>query len=151
MRDGTRMSRREAARGRVLEVVGKALDRHIPLDESKPVRDETFWGWEELGDEFDREVTAAFMEELAGLSAGAALGEPGCCPFCTSGNTKWLNEQGQRERQSKHGPVVLPRQVARCRSCGRSLSPSGAAVVAGPAGGPDAGGAGGPGVGGAAL
>lgn len=153
MSDGTRMSEREAARRRVLEVVGKALDKHIPLDESKPVKDGKFWEWEELGDAFDRQVTAAFMEELAGLSAGAALGEPGCCPFCVSENTKWLDEQGQRERQSKHGPLVLPRQVARCRSCGRTFSPSGAAVVVGPAGGPDAtgGGTGEPGVGGTTL
>ena len=142
MIDRTRKSAREEARQRVMEVVGRALDKYIPADESQPVKDGKFWEWEELADLFDREVTATFLEELAGLSAVAALTDPGPCPFCHSENTKWLEEQGQRERRSKHGPVVVSRQMARCRPCGRTFSPSGATMGIGPAGGSDAAGGG---------
>jgi hypothetical protein len=119
-------------------VLEKALDKYIPADEKQPMKDGKFWEWEDLADEFDREVTGAFLEELAACSATANLAEPGGCPHCGSFNTRWLQEEGQRERRSKHGPVVLPRQVARCRRCGRTFSPSGAAVGVGRAGGTDA-------------
>ena len=147
MAEATRMSRRQQARERLMAVLEKALDMYIPADESRPMTDGKFWEWEDMADAFDREVTGAFLEELAGCSATAQLAEPGGCPHCGSFNTKWLAEAGQRERRSKHGPLVLPRQVARCRRCGRSFSPSGAAVGSGPAGGVDAagGGAGEPG------
>lgn len=118
-------SKREAARGRIMAVVQAALDRHIPLDTRRGVKDGTFWEWEDLADAFDREVTPVFLEELAKLSGQADLAVPGPCPFCESSNTKWLNDQAQRERRSKHGVVVVPRQNARCRSCGRSFSPAG--------------------------
>lgn len=153
MIDSTGKSEREAARERVMAVVRGALDNYIPSDEGKPVKDGKFWEWEELADAFDREVTAAFIEELAGLSKGAELLEPGPCPFCGSENTKWLEEEGKRERRSKHGTVVLPRQVARCRPCGRTFSPSGTKMGLGPAGAVDTagGGAGESGVGAAAV
>lgn len=146
MTETTRMSEREAARRRLTAVFEKALDKYVPADGSQPVKDGKFWEWEEMADGFDREVTGAFLEELARLSSSAALAEPGPCPHCGSPNTKWLEEQGQRERRSKHGEVVLPRQVARCRPCGRTFSPSGAALGFGCGGDPDAqgGGAGGP-------
>lgn len=149
MAEATRMSRRQQARARLMAVLEEALDKYIPADESQPMKDGKFWEWEDLADDFDREVTGAFVEELAACSAGAALAEPGGCPHCGSFNTKWLAEEGQRERRSKHGPVVLPRQVARCRPCGRTFSPSGAALGVGCGGGIDAtgGGAGNPGVG----
>lgn len=135
---------RQEARERLDQVYQGLRDRYIPADEGQPVKDGKFWEWEEMADQFERELTAAFLEELAGLSSQAELAEPGVCPFCRSSNTKWLQEEGQRERQSKHGAVVLPRQVARCRSCDRSFSPSGAALGSGPAGGidPPGGGAG---------
>ena len=153
MCDTTGKSDRESARQRVLAVARAALDRYIPADAKQPVKDGKFWEWEEMADAFDREVTAALLEELAGLSQGAALADPGPCPFCGSANTKWLDEQGKRERQSKHGTVVLPRQVARCRPCGRSFSPSRAKLGLGRGGGGDAagGGAGVPGVGAASV
>src|ERR1039458_2705530 len=80
----TGMLNREAARERVLAVVRAALDKYIPADPNQPVKDGKFWEWEELADAFDREVTAAFIEELAGLSAGASLAKPCVCPFCGS-------------------------------------------------------------------
>ena len=142
MCDRTRKSAREAARERVMAVVCGALDKYIPADPDQPVKDGKFWEWEEMADAFDREVTAALIEELAGLSKGAKLADPGPCPFCSSENTKWLDEEGKRERQSKHGTVVLPRQVARCRPCGRSFSPSGAKLGLGSQGPCDAAGGG---------
>lgn len=125
-------STRQEARERLDEVYQKLRDKFFPADESRPVKEGKFWEWEEMADEFDREMTAAILEELAGQSAHAALAEPGPCPFCQSANTKWLEDTGQQERRSKHGAVVLPRQVARCRPCGRSFSPSGATLASGP-------------------
>ena len=116
---------RQEARDHVMTRVKGLLDRMIPEDASQPVKDGIFWEWEEMADEFDRETTAALMEALAGLSGQAQLKNPGSCPACGCLRTRWLDEDRQAERQSKHGVVVLPRQVARCRSCGRSFSPSG--------------------------
>jgi hypothetical protein len=142
MVDRTGTSARAAARSRVMDVVRAALDKYIPADVNQPMPDGKFWEWEQMADAFDREVTAAFLEELAGVSQDASLVDPGNCPFCGSVNTKWLEEAGKRERQSKHGVVVLPRQTARCRPCGRSFSPPGATLGLGSAGASDAGGGG---------
>jgi hypothetical protein len=133
---------RQEARDHVLTKVKKLLDRMIPEDESQPVKDGLFWEWEEMGDAFDREATASLMEALAGLSGKAKLEVPGPCPACGSKKVRWLDASKQQERQSKHGVVVLPRQVARCRSCGRSFSPSGAGLGSGRADASDAAGAG---------
>ena len=132
------ISTRQEARDHVFTRVKALLDRMIPEDESKAVKDGLFWEWEEMGDEFDREVTASLMEALAGLSGQAKLDHPGACPACGCQRTRWLDQDKQQERRSKHGVVVLPRQVARCRSCGRSFSPSGKALEPGSSGGPDA-------------
>lgn len=135
---------RQEARAHVLGTVQALLDRMIPEDEKQPVKDGVFWEWEVMADEFDREATASLMEALAGLSGQAKLDHPGACPKCRCLRTRWLDQNKQRERQSKHGVVVLPRQVARCRSCGRSFSPSGTVLeppgpsVSDPAGGREA-------------
>ena len=112
---------RQEARERLDQVYGQLKDRLVPLDENQPVKDGNFWEWEELADEFDRDMTGALMEVLSGLSSKATLEEPGVCPHCGKGDARWLEEEGQRERQSNHGNVVISRQVARCRSCGRSV------------------------------
>jgi len=135
------MSRQEA-RERVLATFKKMLDKHIPEDEKMPVKDGKFWEWEDMADEFDREVTGAFIESLAALSGEAKVDHPGTCPFCGCKRVRWLEKSKQQERQSKHGVVVLPRQVARCRSCGRSFSPSGGGMGSGRADASDAAGAG---------
>ena len=124
-------SSRQESRERLDGVYQKLRDKYFPADASQPMKDGKFWEWEQIADDFDREMTAAILEELARQSQHAALPEPGPCPYCQSTNTKWLEEQGQQERQSKHGAVVLPRQVARCRSCDRSFSPSGAPLAVG--------------------
>lgn len=111
-------------------------EKYVP-SESPPFEEGEFAQWEQKVDEFQRELMPKLLEILACLSPQACLEEPGHCPHCGSANTKWLEEAKQRERQSKHGKVVLPRQVARCRPCGRSFSPSGAALEAGSPGGPD--------------
>ena len=59
---------RQEARERVMATVKKLLDKHIPEDEKLPVKDGKFWEWEDMADEFDREVTGAFVESLAELS-----------------------------------------------------------------------------------
>ena len=126
------------AREKMMELCQDLMDRYIPEDESQPVEDGSFVEWEEMADEFEREITGGFLEVLAQLSEAAAMAKPGLCPHCQSGNVKWLDSGGQRERQSEHGPVVVPRQVARCRSCDRSFSPSGSGVGHGLAGQPNA-------------
>lgn len=119
---------RQEVRDRILAVMRGALDKYVPLDPNKPIKDGLFYEWEELADEFDREVTGAFVESLCDLSEHAALAHPGACPYCHSGQVRWLRADGQQERRSNHGLVVLPRQTAQCRSCGRSFSPSRAGV-----------------------
>ena len=111
-------------------------EKYVPA-EAPPAKDGEFAEWEQKVDEFQRELMPKLLEILACLSPSASLEEPGHCPHCGSGNTKWLEETRQRERQSKHGKVVLPRQVARCRSCDRSFSPSGVLLGSGSQGGPD--------------
>src|ERR1035437_3184057 len=69
-----------------------------------------FWEWEDQADALDRELTGGFLEILGQLSGQAKLEDPGACPFCGSKRVRWLDVEGQRERRSKHGEVVLPRQ-----------------------------------------
>jgi hypothetical protein len=147
------LTTRQEARDHVLTKVKKLLDQMIPEDESQPVKDGVFWEWEEMADAFDREATASLVEALAGLSAKAKLEQPGACPACGSARVRWLDASKQQERQSKHGVVVVPRQVAQCRSCGRSFSPSGGTLETRSQGASDAagGGTGEPGSGAVAL
>lgn len=129
---------RQEARAKFDELCRRVRDKYLPADGSQPVAEGKFWEWEDQADAVDRELTAGFLELLGQLSGQAQLADPGACPFCGSPRVRWLHAEGQRERRSKHGAVVLPRQVAQCRSCDRSFSPSGAALGSGPAGGADA-------------
>ncbi len=122
------MITRTEARERVRQVFEAALERHIPSDESQPVRGDLFREWEDQADVVCREVGGSFLETLAQLHDQARVETPGTCPHCGSGSTRFLEAAGEQERQSAHGPVTLPRQRARCRSCGRSFSPSGAGL-----------------------
>lgn len=125
------MMSREEGRAELLGFARKLAEKYLPEDESQPVKDGKFWEWEELADEFEREMIGRFLEVMAQVSETAELAHPGACPHCHSPQVRWLDPGGQRERQSKHGPVVLPRQRAQCRSCGRSFSPSGPGVGSG--------------------
>jgi hypothetical protein len=128
---------RQEARSKFDDLCRQVRDKYLPEDLGKGVAEGKFWEWEDQADALDRELTGAFLEILGQLSGGAKLEDPGSCPFCQSVHVRWLDPAGQRERRSKHGAVVLPRQVAQCRSCDRSFSPSGAGVGSGRAGGPD--------------
>ena len=144
---------REEARAELRKVFEASLDQYLPADPSQPVKDGLFYEWEDPADEFDRRVTGKFVEVLANVSGQAQQAHPGVCPHCQSATTRWLDPAAQRERQSKHGAVVLPRQRAQCRSCGRSFSPAGDRLELGLPGGADAAGGrtGGPGSGPAVL
>ena len=149
---GALISRGEA-RARMREIFEATLERHIPSDPEQAVRGDKFREWEAQADVVCREVGGAFLETLAQLHGQARVDTPGACPHCGSDSTRFLDVEGQQERQSNHGPVVLPRQRARCRSCGRSFSPAGAGVGFGCVPAPDApsGRAGGAGGGGGGL
>ena len=119
---------REAGRARVFAAVEKALDRVIPLDEAMPLRGRTFIEWEDQADAFDQAVTSTLLQERAALDESAAV-EPdqlGCCPHCGSDRLYLRGEAHNESRRALHGEVVLMHQRLRCRSCGRSFSPSSA-------------------------
>ena len=117
---------RQSARLRLRGILEGLLDRHIPSDESKPMKGQTFREFEDQADEFDRELTAAFLEELASLSPAAQAKQSGCCPHCGSDRVYLVKGSGRKtELQSKHGIVVIAQQQCRCRSCDRTFSPSG--------------------------
>jgi DNA-directed RNA polymerase subunit RPC12/RpoP len=119
---------REAARARVLATLMKALDEVIPEDEAKPLRGRTFSEWEDQADAFDQAVTSTLLEERAALEDSAQVGadQLGRCPHCGSDRLYLRREQGNESRRTEHGEVVLMHQRVRCRSCGRTFSPSGA-------------------------
>ena len=119
---------RAAARRHMMATFEKALDQVIPLDESRPLRGRTFQEWEQQADEFDRAVTTTLLEQRALLedSAKAEPGELGHCPYCRSDRLYLQPDPRPQEMQTPHGLVVLGHQSVRCRSCGRSFSPSGA-------------------------
>lgn len=129
---------RQEARAKLDELYHRVRDKFLPEDTAKAVAEGKFWEWEDQADALDRELTGGFLEILGQLSEQAKLEDPGACPFCGSKVVRWLDAEGQRERRSKHGEVVLPRQVAQCRSCDRSFSPSGAGLGSGLPGVPDA-------------
>lgn len=129
---------RQEARSKLDALYRRVRDKYLPEAAGQPAAEEKFWQWEDQADALDREFTGGFLEILGQLSGQAKLEHPGCCPFCGGQKVRWLDAGGQRERLSKHGEVVLPRQVAQCRSCDRSFSPSGAGVGPGREGGPDA-------------
>lgn len=120
---------RQTARQRLRSVLETLLDRHIPSDESKPIKGQTFREWEDQADVFDRELTGAFLEELASLNEAATVERSGGCPHCGSDRVYLVKgKPRQTELQSKHGLVVLSQQQCRCRSCDRTFSPSGPGV-----------------------
>ena len=110
---------RQEARERILKSFMDSLDRIIPPESSVPLRGKTYLDW----------VLPTLLQERAALDDTAQV-EPsqlGRCPRCGSDRV-YLDHGGkenQKEVISPHGPVVLCKQQCRCRSCGRSFSPSG--------------------------
>jgi hypothetical protein len=119
----TRTSRREA-RERVMRTFSAALDRMIPPDESVPLRGGTFLDFENQVEEVARALLPTLLEERAALDGAAEVEHPGCCPHCGSARVYLRKATQQGELRSPHGMVVVPKQRARCRACGRSFSPS---------------------------
>jgi hypothetical protein len=130
------LSNRKEARERLRRVFEAQLDKLVPADESVPMAGQAFREWEDQADEFDRTVTATLLEELAALSASAQVKEGGRCPYCASEKV-YLDARQERstEVRTNHGVVVVGRQSGRCRSCGRSFSPSGPGLGPAPGGG----------------
>jgi transposase-like protein len=104
----------------------ESLDRVIPEDESVPLRGSTFRDWEEQVGQMRRAVMPTVLEERAALEGNARAESAGRCPHCGSERVYLEKQETSPEVLSPDGPVVLPRQHARCRSCGRSFSPPGA-------------------------
>lgn len=120
---------REAARARIRAAFDKALEQIIPEDESVPLRGRTFIEWEDQADAFDQAVTSTVLEERAALEETAQVqrGALGCCLHCGSGRLYLQRDRPRNQAiRTPHGEVVLGQQSVRCRSCGRSFSPSGA-------------------------
>ncbi len=117
---------REQARARAIAVFMASLDRMIPADESVPLRGSTFRDWEEQAAAVRRAVLPTLLEERAALEGNALVESAGRCPHCGSERVYLERQESSPEVLSPDGPVVLPRQHCRCRSCGRSFSPPGA-------------------------
>jgi hypothetical protein len=111
-------------------------DRLIPPDEAIGLGPDKFIAWEDQADQIERELCGAFLEERAALAESARVDDLRYCPHCNSPRVYLIKRDdpaGQVELLTPHGPIVLHKQHCRCRSCGRSFSPSDARV--GPAGG----------------
>lgn len=119
------LTSREAARERVRKVFEGALERMMPADESAPLRGSRFIDFEDQVEALAREVLPVLLEERAALEGAAHSERPGVCPCCGSGRVYMRQEVVQQELASPHGPVVLRKQRARCRACGKTFSPSG--------------------------
>ena len=147
------LTSRKEARERLLKLFADSLERIFPADETSPLRGQTFGDFENQVENMRRAVLPAILEERTALEPTAHVECGGHCPFCQSQRVYLQKEAKKKEVIGPHGPVVMMQQMARCRNCGRSFSPSEASV--GPArGGPaDAtgGGAAGAGDGGADL
>jgi hypothetical protein len=116
---------RQEARARVLAAVTAQLDRMIPLDEEVPLKGATFADFEDQVEGLARGALPVVLEERAALESNALVPAAGRCPHCGSERTYLERQVTQSEILSLHGPVVLPRQHARCRACDGSFSPSG--------------------------
>jgi ribosomal protein S14 len=116
---------RQEARARIMAAVTAELDRMIPLDEEAPLKGAMFGDFEDQVEVLARGMLPVVLEERAALEPNAEVTVAGRCPHCGSGRTYLEKQVTQPEILSLHGPVVVPRQHARCRACGGSFSPSG--------------------------
>lgn len=119
------LTTRQEARARILAVVTAELDRVIPEDESIPLKGATFGDFEDQVEAVAHTTLPVLLEERAALEVNAQVETAGCCPYCGSDRVYLEKPVTQTEVVSPHGPVVLRKQHARCRSCDGSFSPSG--------------------------
>ena len=97
----------------------------IPEDESVPLKGATFADFEDQAEALAQTALPVVLEERAALAPNAEVEGAGRCPHCGAERAYLEKEATQPEVRSLHGPVVLTKQHARCRSCGGSFSPSG--------------------------
>jgi len=97
----------------------------IPEDEEVPLKGATFADFEDQVEDLARTALPVILEERAALESNARVEMPGRCPHCGSDGVYMEKRETQSEVRSVYGPVVLPMQHGRCRSCGGSFSPSG--------------------------
>ena len=116
---------RQEARARILAAFQAQLDRMIPEDESVPLKGATFADFEDQAEALAQTALPVVVEERAALAPNAEVQAAGRCPQCGSERVYLEKEVTQPEVRSLHGPVVVTKQHARCRSCGGSFSPSG--------------------------
>ena len=119
---------RQEARARILAAFTGQLDRMIPEDESVSLKGATFADFEDQAEALAQTALPVVLEERAALAPNAEVEVAGRCPHCGSEGAYLEKEVTQPEVRSLHGPVVLTKQHARCRSCGGSFSPSGSGV-----------------------
>ena len=117
-------STRQEARARILAAFTAQLDRVIPEDEGVPLKGATFADFEDQVETLAQAALPVALEERAALELNAEVQSAGRCPHCGSQGVYLEKEVTQPEVRSRHGPVVLHKQHARCRSCGGSFSPS---------------------------
>ena len=117
-------STRQEARARILAAFTAQLDRVIPEDEGVPLKWATFADFEDQVETLAQAALPVALEERAALELNAEVQSAGRCPHCGSQGVYLEKEVTQPEVRSRHGPVVLHKQHARCRSCGGSFSPS---------------------------
>jgi len=120
---------RQEARENITKAFMDSLDRIIPADERVPLRGRTFLDWERQADVMRQAVMPTLLQERAALDDSAQVEADGVgrCPWCGSDRI-YLDHRGQASQKeviSPHGKVVIGKQQCRCRSCGRSFSPSG--------------------------
>jgi hypothetical protein len=116
---------RQEARARIRAAFEAQLDRMIPEDEGVALKGATFADFEDQAEALAQVALPVVLEERAALEPNASVQVAGCCPHCGSQRTYLKKGEVQPELRSLHGPVVLCKQHARCRSCGGSFSPSG--------------------------
>jgi hypothetical protein len=116
---------RQEARERIIKTFMNSLDKVVPEDESVPLTGKTFRDFELQARTVKEAVIPTILEERAALDGQAKAEAAGTCPYCGSDRTYLDLQMLQKEIRSPDGPVVLPRQRARCRACNGSFSPSG--------------------------
>lgn len=119
------LTTREEARARVMAAFNAALDRMLPEEGSAPLKGATFADFEDQVEELIRATMPVVLEERVALEVNAEVTGGGRCPHCGSERVYLEKPVSQPEIHSRHGPVVLRQQHARCRGCGGSFSPSG--------------------------
>lgn len=117
---------REQARQRAWAAFEAELDRVIPAEADKPLKGRTMLEFEDQAERVSNTIYGVLVEQRCALEHGAVIepGQPGPCPYCCSARTRLLDKPRQQEFISPRGEVVIALQSVRCRSCGRSFSPS---------------------------